>query len=91
MIVTHVNLEAVKETIEKARENPEEAKKTVVIEGEGFPQTTTGPQFSATLKAEGGEFTLESDEPKFLGGGGSTLNPIQYCVHGACSCYRHLR
>jgi len=86
-IINHVNLDEMKKTIEKAKANPEEAKKTVTIEGEWFPQTTTGPQFSSKIKAEKGEFTLSSDEPTFLGGGGSTLNPIQLCIYGACSCY----
>jgi len=76
-----------RKTIEKARANPEEARKTVAIEGEWFPLTSTGPQFSAKMAVEKGEFTLSSDEPTFLGGGGSTMNPIQYCVYGACSCY----
>lgn len=86
-IVNHVNLDEMKKTIEKARANPEESKKTMAIEGEWYPQTSTGAQFSAKMKTENGEFTLSSDEPMFLGGGGSTLNPIQYCVYGACSCY----
>lgn len=86
-IVNHVNLDEMKKTIEKARANPEEAKKTATIEGEWFPQTLAGPQFSAKIKAEKGEFTLSSDEPTFLGGGGSTLNPIQYCVYGAACCF----
>jgi uncharacterized OsmC-like protein len=86
-IVNHVNLDEMKKTIEKARANPEEAKKTVTIEGEWFPLALTGPQFSAKIKAEKGEVTLSSDEPTFLGGGGSTINPVQYCVYGACSCY----
>lgn len=86
-IINHVNLEEMKKTIEKVRADPEQAKKTAIIEGEWFPQTSTGPQFSANIKAENGEFTLSSDEPTFLGGGGSTLNPVQYCIYGACSCY----
>lgn len=86
-VVNHINLDEMRRTIEKARANPEVAKKTVKIEGEWFPQTSTGPQFSAKIKAEKGEFTVSSDEPTFLGGGGSTLNPVQYCVYGACACY----
>lgn len=86
-VVNHVNLDEMKKTIEKARANPEEAKKTVNVEGEWFPQNSTGPQFSAKIKAEKGEFTVNSDEPTFLGGGGSTLNPVQYCVYGASACY----
>jgi len=87
VVVNHVNLDEMKKTIETARANLEEAKKTATIEGEWLPQTTTGSQFSAKIKTENGEFTLSSDEPTFLGGGGSTINPIQYCVYGACSCY----
>ena len=86
-IINHVNVDEMKKTIEKVKADPEEAKKTVTIEGEWFPQTSTGPQFSAKMGTEAGEFTLSSDEPTFLGGGGSTLNPIQYCVYGAGCCY----
>lgn len=85
--INHVNLDEMKKTIEKAQANPEEAKKTVTIEGDWFPQTSTGPQFSAKIGTEAGELTLSSDEPTFLGGGGSTLNPVQYCVYGAGSCF----
>ncbi|MFQ5819429.1 MAG: OsmC family protein [Candidatus Heimdallarchaeota archaeon] len=86
-IVNNVNLDEMDKTIEMVRINPEEAKKTVTIEGEWFPQALTGPQFSAIMATEKGDVTLSSDEPTFLGGSGSTLNPIQYCVYGACSCY----
>lgn len=86
-IINHVNLGELKKTIERARANPEETKKTVTIEGEWFPQTLMGPQFSAKIKAEKGEFTLSSDKPTFLGGGGSAPSPIRYCIYGACGCY----
>ncbi len=76
-----------RKTIEKARADPEEAKKTVTVEGEWFSQASSGPQFSATLPTEQGEFTISSDEPTFLGGGGSQPNPVQYCVYGAASCF----
>ncbi len=86
-IVNHVDLDEMEKTINKVKADPEEAKKTVTIEGEWFSQTSTGPQFSAKIAAEKAEVTVSSDEPIFLGGGGTTLNPVQYCVYGACSCY----
>ncbi len=86
-IINHINLDEMSKTIERAKTNPEEAKKTVAIEGEWFSQATSGPQFSASLPTEQGEFTISSDEPTFLGGTGSKPNPIQYCVYGAASCF----
>lgn len=85
--INRVNIDNFTVTIEKARQDQAAGKKTVQVEGEWRLHSDTGPQFEAKLRAERGEFTLQSDEPSFLGGGGSAPNPVQYCIYGAISCY----
>jgi uncharacterized OsmC-like protein len=87
MIVNRVDVEKFKETIEKARKDPATGKKTMDIEGE-WRIGKTGPQFESKIKTEkGGEITLQSDETLILGGGGTAINPVQYCIYGLIACY----
>jgi uncharacterized OsmC-like protein len=76
-----------RETLDKVRKNPTGGKKIRQIEGE-WRVDKTGHQFEATVKTErGGEYSLRSDETLILGGGGTSPNPIQYCIFGLIACY----
>lgn len=81
-----VNLDAFNETIRKAETDPTSALKTLKVEGK-WRLGEKGPQFESELKYENGRVILYSDEPTFLGGGGTSVNPIQYCLFGIASCF----
>ncbi|MHA1959255.1 MAG: OsmC family protein [Candidatus Thorarchaeota archaeon] len=81
-----VNLEAFERTVKEAKEDPETAHKTLKVEGK-WRVGEKGPQFESELKYENGRVILYSDEPSFLGGGGTFVNPIQYCMFGIASCF----
>lgn len=66
--------------------DPSKARKTQVIEGEWL-LTDGGPQFKSNIKFEGGEVTFESDNPTFMGGGGTLPGPMHYCFYGLAACY----
>ena len=87
MIVNRVDIDKFEETVEKARKDPATGKKTMEIEGE-WRIDKTGPQFESKIKTEkGGEIAIQSDETLILGGGGTTINPVQYCIYGLIACY----
>ncbi len=86
MEVNRVNIEAFDKTIEKAKKDSESALKTLKVEGK-WRLGEKGPQFESELKYENGRVILYADEPSFLGGGGTSVNPIQYCLFGIASCF----
>ena len=81
-----VNLEAFDRTIEDAEKDLTTALKTLKVKGI-WRLEENGPQFESELKYENGRVILYSDEPSFLGGGGTSVNPIQYCLYGMASCF----
>lgn len=87
MTGNRVDVDKFKETVDKARKDPSTGKKTMEIEGE-WRLNKTGPQFESTIKTEkGGDIILQSDETLILGGGGTAINPVQYCIFGLIACY----
>ena len=86
MILNRVNLSNLKETVGKAKKDPNVLKKVNRIEGEWLLKED-GPQFRAIVKTEKGEYSLEADQPSFLGGGGTAPGPMIYCLYGVTSCF----
>jgi uncharacterized OsmC-like protein len=86
MIMNRVNLDAFNSTIDQAKKDRKKAKLTISMEDEWLINGT-GAQCSAKLPTEkGGDFLVESDEPLFLGGGGTVPNPAQYWIYGMTAC-----
>lgn len=81
-----VNMEAFDRTIEEAEKDLTTSLKTLKVKGI-WRLEEKGPQFESELKYENGRIILYSDEPSFLGGGGTSVNPIQYCLYGMASCF----
>ncbi|MCK5151165.1 MAG: OsmC family protein [Candidatus Thorarchaeota archaeon] len=81
-----VNIEAFDQTIAEGEKDLSSALKTLKVEGI-WRLGVKGPQFESELKYENGRVILYSDEPAFLGGGGTSVNPIQYCLFGVASCF----
>ena len=86
MEVNRINLDAFDKTVEGAKEDPTSALKSLKVEGR-WRLGEKGPQFESELKYENGRIILYADEPSFLGGSGTSVNPIQYCLFGIASCF----
>jgi uncharacterized OsmC-like protein len=83
----NVNVEAVTETAEAARQDPVSATQPVAFEGEW--QTAEGAvQFTTEIPLpSGGSVTFEADYPPHMGGTGSAPNPLAYCFWGGIACF----
>ena len=81
-----INLDTFDRTVKEAEKDSETALKTLKVEGR-WRLGEKGPQFESELKYENGRIILYADEPSFLGGGGMSVNPIQYCLFGIASCF----
>lgn len=81
-----INLETFDRSVKEAEKDSETALKTLKVEGR-WRLGEKGPQFESELKYENGRIILYADEPSFLGGGGMSVNPIQYCLFGIASCF----
>lgn len=84
--MNRVNMDNLNSTIEKAKKNPDVLRKVNRIEGEWLLEGE-GPQFRAVIKTEKGDYTLEADQPSFLGGKGTAPGPMIYCLYGVTSCF----
>lgn len=84
--MNNVNMQALEQTIAKAREDPSAAVQQVTFDGEW--QTGGGPQFTASIPVPNGDpITFEADFPPPMGGTGSAPNPLAYCFWGGLACY----
>lgn len=82
----NVDTEKMGSFADQMKADPSKARKTQVIEGQWI-LGDGGPQFKSNIKFEGGEATFESDNPTFMGGGGTLPGPMHYCFYGLASCY----
>ncbi len=83
----NVNLEAVRETAEKAAEDPGAAVQPVAFDGEW--QTAEGAvQFTTEIPLpDGSSVTFEADYPPQMGGRGAAPGPLAYCFWGGIACF----
>ena len=86
METNRINLDLFDRTVIEAKKDPESALKSLKVEGR-WRIGEKGPQFESELKYENGRMILYADEPTILGGGGTSVNPIQYCLFGIASCF----
>jgi len=84
--LNNVNIDVFRETVEKAKTDPQSAKKTIHIEGD-WKTAGKGVQFRTKIKTQQGNYTIEADEPSFLGGSDLAPSPIHYCIYGGVACY----
>ncbi|MBI4715707.1 MAG: OsmC family protein [Nitrospirae bacterium] len=85
MKLNNINVTKLNEVAEAVKQDLSKAKRVNKIEGDWNPGE--GPQFAAVIQYENGKITLESDQPSFLGGGGTRPGPVIYCLYGLASCY----
>jgi uncharacterized OsmC-like protein len=84
--LNNVSLKNLEKTLAAFRADPDKARKTNQVDG-AWNLEAGQPQFSARLVYEGGEMTLEADQPTGQGGGGTRPGPMLYCLAGLASCY----
>ncbi len=86
-MVYRIEIEKLRETVEKIKKNPEEAKRVTKMEGKWNVVEGEGPQFESEISFEKGKINLEMTQPTFLGGSGTRPGPMHYCLFGLASCY----
>ncbi len=84
--LNNVNVSTLEQVAREAKTDKSKVKRVQKIEGEWLLKAG-GPQFRAEISFEGGKAVLEADQPKSLGGGGTTLGPLHYCFFGLTACY----
>ena len=84
--MNNVNVEGMQQFTQQIAADPAKARRTQILEG-AWVLDGGGPQFRAKIKFEGGETVLETDNPTFMGGGGTRPGPMHYCFYGLASCY----
>ena len=82
----NVNLEALRITTDKARQDPSAVVMDSSFDGEW--NTGDGPQFTAAIPLPNGDTVdFAADFPPPMGGTGSAPNPLAYCFWGGLACY----
>lgn len=82
----NVNVEALQQTIEKARNDPSAVVQRVTFDGEW--NLGDGAQFRTSIPVPNASpVTFEADFPPPMGGTGSAPNPLAYCFWGGLACY----
>jgi len=85
-IVNNVDLDKVAQTANEGK-NRSAIRKKVTLQGEWNLDPTKGYQFRSEMSYEKGKQVIEVDSPSYLGGNGSRLGPMAYCVAGITSCF----
>ena len=86
-IVNNVDLDKVANTTESGKKEKLTLRKPVKLYGEWNLDPTKGYQFRTELTYEKGKQGVEIDSPSFLGGNGTRLGPMAYCIAGITSCF----
>ena len=87
-MLNRINLDGFKKVQEEYRKDRSKCKKTLEVKGKWRLDVEYGPQFETKLKTErAGEITVMSDETIILGGGGTAVHPVHYCMAGFCGCF----
>ncbi|PSN83463.1 hypothetical protein B9Q01_04605 [Candidatus Marsarchaeota G1 archaeon OSP_D] len=85
--MNNINLEKLRETIEKLSKDPSLRRTKQTVSGEWNTSDPTKPQFKSIIKTEKGEYTLFADLPVPQGGSALAPAPIPYCLFGIASCF----
>lgn len=82
----NVNVDALNDTIDRARHDPSTVVQEVTFDGDW--NRGEGPQFRSLIPVPNGDpVAFEADFPPPLGGTGSAPNPLAYCFWGGLACY----
>ncbi|NVM27698.1 MAG: OsmC family protein [Candidatus Helarchaeota archaeon] len=87
-MLNRINLEEFKKIQDKYGKDLSQCKKTLEVKGQWLLEEDSGPQFETKLRTErAGLITVRTDETIILGGGGTAVHPVHYCMAGLCGCF----
>ena len=86
-IINNTDLDKIQNTIENGKKDRQSLRKPVKLQGEWNLDPQNGYQFKTELTYEKGKQNIEIDSPSFLGGNGSRVGPMGYCIAGITSCF----
>ena len=86
-IINNTDFDKIQNTIENGKKDRQFLRKPVRIQGKWNLDPKYGYQFKTELIYEKGKQTIEIDSPSFLGGNGSRVGPMGYCIAGITSCF----
>lgn len=87
-MLNRIDLDGFKKVQEEYRKDRSKCKKTLEVKGRWLLDIGYGPQFETIMKTErAGDITVQTDETIILGGGGTAVHPVHYCMVGFCGCF----
>ena len=87
-MLNRIDLKGFKKVQEEYRKDRSKCKKRLEVKGKWRLEVEYGPQFEIKLQTErAGEITVQTDETIILGGGGTAVHPVHYCMAGFCGCF----
>ena len=87
-MLNRIDLDGFKKVQKEYKKDRSKCKKTLEIKGRWRLDVDYGPQFETKLRTErAGEITVQTDETIILGGGGTAVHPVHYCMAGFCGCF----
>jgi len=87
-MLNRIDLKGFKKVQDEYRKDRSKCKKRLEVKGRWRLDVEYGPQFETKLQTErAGEITVQTDETIILGGGGTAVHPVHYCMAGFCGCF----
>ena len=86
-IINNIDFDKIQNTIDNGKKERQFVRKPVKLHGEWNLDPNSEYQFKTELTYEKGKQTIEIDSPSFLGGNGSRVGPMGYCIAGITSCF----
>ena len=87
-MLNRIDLDGFSKVKEEYTKDRSKCKKTIEVNGRWRLDVEYGPQFETKLRTErAGEITVQTDETLILGGGGTAVHPVHYCMAGFCGCF----
>jgi uncharacterized OsmC-like protein len=87
-LLNRIDLDGFRKVQKEYKKDRSKCKKTLEVKGRWRLDVQYGPQFETKLKTErAGEITVQTDETIILGGGGTAVHPVHYCMAGFCGCF----
>ncbi|MHA1933201.1 MAG: OsmC family protein [Promethearchaeota archaeon] len=87
-MLNRIDLKGFKKVQDEYRKDRSKCKKRLEVNGRWRLDVEYGPQFETKLQTErAGEITVQTDETIILGGGGTAVHPVHYCMAGFCGCF----
>jgi uncharacterized OsmC-like protein len=84
--MNNVNVQELEGFVSTIQKDPAQAKKHKSVTGSWVFEEGE-PQFVSTIGYAKGSAVLKAEPPPFVGGWGTSVDPIQYCLYGMAACF----